>query len=207
MLKITKGDVKPIFFQLKQTKGNYGNLDSSDKEAIKDILLREQHYRCAYCTCKILSGNSTIEHYIPQSKDALLSLEYRNLFAVCIATRELKWKFKTCDDRRGDRELHIDPRKQTDIDTISYKHDGEIVSSNEIFCQDLNVSLNLNAYRLKNNRRSAWESIVKCACRRNDSQLKKQQIQRYLYKLQTPDDDTPYAGFLIYMLQKRLKRA
>lgn len=206
MLKITKGEIKPIFFQLKQDKKIYQDLSSTEKDTIKDILLREQHFRCAYCMCRISSNNSTIEHYIPQSKDISKSLDYHNLFAVCTLTRKLPRSLKTCDDRRGNIELHIDPRKQTDIDTISYTRKGEILSANTTFNNDLKYTLNLNVERLKNNRRSAWESIKNCMIRKRESQLTKNQIQKYLDKLQAPDNDTPYSGFLIFMLQKRLRR-
>lgn len=207
MLKITKGAVKPLFFELKQKREIYDNLVSSEKNDIKEILLKEQNNRCAYCTCKIQEDSSTIEHYIPRSVDMSLSLDYRNLFAVCNVTRNNPWKFKTCDDRRGYRELHIDPRKQEDINTISYTHGGAIKSSNPIFDNDLNDTLNLNAERLKNNRRKEWKSLTSCAAKQKNRQLTKSQIQRYLSKIQSSDDDTPYAGFLIFMLQKRLNRA
>ena len=207
MLKITKGDVKPLFYKLKQKRENYDNLVSDEKDAIKEILISEQNNRCAYCTCQIRMDCSTIEHYIPRSVDMSLSLDYRNLFAVCDATRNNPRKLKTCDDRRGDTTLHIDPRKQEDIDTISYTHKGVIRSSNPVFEEDLNVVLNLNVERLINNRYNAWKSLANRVAKQKDKQLTKPQIQRYLSKIQSPDDNTPYAGFLIFMLQKRMKRA
>ena len=70
-----------------------------------------------------------VEHYVPRhpgpwytgkgrtSADAL-SLDYRNLFAVC------NGQGGTCDKSRGNQRLRVDPRDPSDIRTISYTVGG-----------------------------------------------------------------------------------
>lgn len=91
MIRIVKKQRIPtIFGQIKSRRADYDELVSSEKDEIKKILLEEQGYKCAYCMSNISMSNSTIEHYIPRkgtNGDMSLSLDYRNLFAVCDTTR------------------------------------------------------------------------------------------------------------------------
>ena len=90
MLKITKGNVKPVFFEMrKKYDDNFDNMYADDKNALKEILIAEQRSRCAYCMCRIEMSNSTIEHYIPRSVDMNLSIDYRNLFAMKCSDEEI----------------------------------------------------------------------------------------------------------------------
>ena len=103
--------------------------------------------------------------------------------------------------------LHIDPRKQENIDTIYYTHGGRILSVNEDFEYDIDCTLNLNQARLVNNRCAALSSVFERSNRRNNSEWKRDKIKKYIEKLSAQGDDTPYAGFLIYMLKKKLRRS
>lgn len=121
-------------------------------------------------------NNSTLEHYIPQSVDESLSLEYSNLFAVCDITRDHPSDMQTCDVHRGNDTLHIDPRKQNDIDTIRYSHSGVIRSDNPLFDNDISVTLNLNETGLRNKGVAALAGLSKRSVRRGDKQWSRQQI-------------------------------
>ena len=57
------------------------------------------------------------EPYIPRSVDMNLSLDYRNLFAVCDKTKDKPEKMQAYDAHRGNEALRIDPRQQNDINT------------------------------------------------------------------------------------------
>ena len=208
MLKITKGNVKPVFYQLNiKHSGNYNELNSDEKDSLKKVLIEEQHSRCAYYMCRIGMDNSTLEHYIPRSNDMTLSLDYRNLFAVCDKTRKKPRDMQTCDVHRNNEALHIDPRQQNDIDTIYYTHKGYIHSDNEEYEIDISETLNLNCQMLVDNRARTMKTLAERSNRRQNREWTKEQIKKYLEKLEAPDDDTEYAGYLIYMLKKRLSRA
>ena len=86
MIRIVKKQRVPtVFGQIRSRRSDYDELLSSEKDEIKQVLLDEQGYKCAYCMSKISMSNSTIEHYIPRNGingDMPLSLDYRNLFAA-----------------------------------------------------------------------------------------------------------------------------
>lgn len=99
------------------------------------------------------------------------------------------------------------PLNKNDIDTIQYTHSGEISSVNEDFKYDITDTLHLNDERLKNNRKAALQSLANRSNRNKDKEWGKDKIKKYLSVLYSPDNDTLYAGFLIYMLERRLERA
>lgn len=66
------------------SKEEYRDISSKDKEIIKDSLLKEQGYLCAYCMKRLDNTNYVkIEHIAPQSVYPEKSLSYRNMLAVC----------------------------------------------------------------------------------------------------------------------------
>ena len=146
MIRIVKKQRVPtVFGQIRSRRSDYDELLSSEKDVIKKILLEEQGYKCAYCMSKISMSNSTIEHYIPRNGingDMPLSLDYRNLFAVCDTTRRCPKEEQTCDVKKGDKLLHIDPRLQEHIDTIYYDRSGYIRSSFSSGTDNLDDDLN-----------------------------------------------------------------
>ena len=212
MIRIVKKQRVPtIFGQIKSRRSDYDELFSSEKDVIKKILLEEQGYKCAYCMSNISMSNSTIEHYIPRkgtNGDMSLSLDYRNLFVVCDTTRRCTKEEQTCDVKKGDRLLHIDPRLKEHIDTIYYNRSGYISSSfssgADNFDDDLNQILNLNSRQLLNNRVSAWKNLMRLMNQRKDKTWKPDFIHKYIEKLSGADDRTAYSGFLVYLLKQRV---
>ena len=146
MIRIVKKQRVPtVFGHIRSRRSDYDELLSSEKDVIKKILLEEQGYKCAYCMSNISMSNSTIEHYIPRkgtNGDMSLSLDYRNLFAVCDTTRGCPEEEQTCDVKKGDKLLHIDPRLQEHIDTIYYDRSGYIRSSFSSGTDNLDDDLN-----------------------------------------------------------------
>ena len=211
MIRIVKNQRVPnLFGQIKNKRADYDELFSEEKDAIKKILLEEQGYKCAYCMSKIKMDNSTIEHYIPrngENGDISLSLEYRNLFAVCDNTRGFSETEQTCDVKKGDRLLHIDPRLQEHIDTIFYDRSGYIKSSFDSgennFDDDLNRILNLNSRQLVNNRVNALKTLMQRMSAKKDKTWTPEFICKYIEKFSSADDRTAYSGFLVYMLKRR----
>lgn len=209
MLKINKGNVPREFYEAKKLHDNYDDLVSDEKDKLKAILINEQNNRCAYCTRKIDLETSTIEHYIPRNGsngDGTKSLDYNNLLAVCNTTRNAPLKLQTCDVKKGDKVLKIDPRIQSHIDSIKYDKKGIISSDNSDFDYDLNANLNLNAQMLINNRFAAFNSLCKRMSKNKPRKWSKEFVQRNLDRYKSKDDCTPYAGFIIYQLEKRLER-
>lgn len=213
MIRIDKSKEPAVFSRIKTKRKNYDELVSSEKDELKKCLLEEQGYLCAYCMSKINIDNSTIEHYIPRNGkngNNTLSLDYRNLFAVCDTTRGLPKALQTCDVKKGDDLLHIDPRERSHIETIQYEHNGKIKSTFDKgfnnFDDDLNSLLNLNSNQLKHNRKNAYITLLKKMNRKKQTTWKNEFINRYIEKLSSSDDKLPYSGFLIFMLKHKLHK-
>lgn len=209
MIFIKKGNVPNIFSDTKRKYENYDNLRESSKNVLKEYLIKEQGGLCAYCMTRINLNNSTIEHYIPRNGingDMSKSLDYDNLFAVCMNERNSGEKSRHCDVSKGDNLITIDPRKESDILQIKYKRDGEIYSDNGDFENDLNNTLNLNVTTLRKNRRSALDSALKSMARINKNTWKEEYVKKHLKALEQRAEKTEYIGIIVYELSKRLKR-
>lgn len=117
-------------------------------------MLKEQHYICAYCMRSISNDNTKvkIEHYIPRSYDMNLEMEYNNLLAVCHGNEGMPPAHQTCDTRKGNQLLTINPQRDRDISTVYYTKGGKIHSTNDCFDEELNNILNLNYHSLVDNR-------------------------------------------------------
>lgn len=104
-----------------------------DKDELREALLCDQGYLCAYCMRRIYNDpvKMKIEHWIPQSrmtsdKDAL---DYRFMLGVCDGCRGDSEKNTTCDEHRHNRELHVNPLNPDMMGTIFYSRDGMIHST------------------------------------------------------------------------------
>ena len=109
-----------------------GQFDLLPKAEVRQALLEEQHYLCAYCMKRI--GNeelhTTIEHWSPLSKDKDNALSYHNFLAVCKGGADVsgntKGRILCCDASKGDQEIRIDPVDQEMMSHIVYDKEGGI---------------------------------------------------------------------------------
>ncbi|MDO5525937.1 MAG: hypothetical protein Q4F85_07650 [Prevotella sp.] len=138
------------------------------KSVIRQKLIDEQGYICAYCMGKITIDNSTIEHYIPQTrhKDSPYSEEehkkqsllYSNMCGVCVNASE------HCDKKRGNKPIKIlNPHVSYCEDLITYTLDGEIIptgTNEDEVKSDINL-LGLNCKNLKAKRVAAKDEVWK----------------------------------------------
>ncbi len=136
------------------------------KPIIRKSLVEEQGYICAYCMGKIDVENSTIEHYIPQTRHMespyteeehrKQSLLYSNMCGVCINSS------KHCDKKRDNKPIKIlDPHKPTCESLITYNLEGEIIPARKDFDMvksDIEL-LGLNCKKLKDSRLSAKDEV------------------------------------------------
>mgnify|MGYP000391707755 FL=1 len=124
------------------------------KKAVKNQLLAEQNCLCAYCTGAINFDNMKVEHWYPQAEDEKKELEYNNLLAVCFGCYN-QGEFFHCDTSKADTIIQLSPTNTLHIDTTDYeKASGGIKSSNPIFQQELDETLNLNIAPLKKARKT-----------------------------------------------------
>ncbi len=126
---------------------SFSSLRGADKNKVLEALVREQGYLCAYCMCRIGVGEhqATIEHLEPQhpmgaEPDGELSLAYENMVAVCDGRNGA-----TCDKRRGNAPLTVNPTKPYTLASIVYRRDGRIDAGVEAVRHDLQETLGLNS--------------------------------------------------------------
>lgn len=136
------------------------------KPLIRKSLVEEQGYICAYCMGKITEENSSIEHYISQTrhKDSPFSKEehkkhsllYSNMYGVCINASE------HCDKKRENFPIKIlDPHKSSCEDLITYTLDGTIIPVGKEYDKvqyDIDL-LGLNCTKLKDKRVAAKDEV------------------------------------------------
>ncbi len=238
MIKIKKGDPPP-FLLAKQREArekglnpdkSYGLLNHSEKEEIKEKLLKEQGYLCAYCMRRIPDERKptdnqpydpvTIEHWIPRNpedkRDVGQGLDYNNLLAVCTGNQGSGTKKKrlyntfTCGAKRGHKELKINPCDPSTLNGIQYSKEGKISSTDTKIDENLTARLNLN-----------------CQIDVLDiPKLRKSALDRFLKKLKTPSEPKelriycsnildslegetgkkiPYVGIIIWKLKEIIK--
>ena len=209
MLYIKKNNRTPrVFLDAKSRFESYDDIPAEIKNNLKKHLIDEQGGLCAYCMSKISEKESTIEHYIPRNgdnADSTLAIEYRNLLAVCCNGRKNGIN-QHCDVSKGDKLISIDPRRKSDIEQLYYKTSGKICCKNSEYFMDLDKTLNLNNATLKNNRKAALISALEFYAKKSGGRWSRAFIQRRLDEIVSKDPKIPYAGIIIFELNKRLQR-
>ena len=179
------------------------------KNDIRNHLLREQGFLCAYCMGRIRFENMKVEHWLPQRHYPNGQLDYRNMLAVCKGNEGQPRKDQHCDTRKGADRINYHPafREHRIEDRIRYFANGKIGSTETEFQQQMNTILNLNCYRLSQNRKAIIDAIRESLNKRRGRRTP-DQIERYIQKWReaTEGEFRPYSGTAIYWLKKRMRR-
>lgn len=161
---------------------------------LRESLLDEQGYICAYCMKRIPHSHTVkgvtndrmkVEHYVPQTNPRSiaqkLDITYTNMLACCMGNHGQREAFETCDTRKGESEITITPLNAAHIRTLVYGADGSIFSTNPTFENEINQILNLNEDNLKRQREEIYKLIVNRVKKEfNKPNLTKQQKNAYL---------------------------
>ena len=156
MLHIQKME-EPQFltdFKNKYPKKDYDSKEFAEyRPALKSELIKEQKGLCAYCCGRITDAKAHNEHIEPRNpgKDASnRSLDYTNIVASCNNP-------ETCGIKKEnhyDPEQFVSPLDENCEEQFSYYANGDIVGDQYTIDQ-----LNLNAYELKNARKSVIKQL------------------------------------------------
>lgn len=185
----------------KTINASFDNQPSKVKEDLRKSLLEEQGYICAYCMKRIEeSADIKIEHY--EARNRTNELSYKNLLVACKGNEGSSKERQTCDTKKGNRVLHIDPQKIGDISTIFFTRNGEVKSTNLLFQKDLDEVLNLNDKF--GNLISARKSALK-ALQKKITPMNKNQIEKLYNKLKSAERKIEYVGILLWYLKKKIK--
>lgn len=189
----------------------------SQKDELREALLRDQGHLCAYCMRRIRNDRNTmkIEHWKAQStlETEAEKLNYQIMLGVCDGCRGSKDLYTTCDEHRHDMDLHVNPLDRSMMDTIFYDRNGKIKSDVEQYDDELNTVLNLNceqaSSRIVQNRKKVYQECMKRLKRlQNDGKWKKSTLLKILQQYERLEDGKKqeYVGVPIYLIQKYLKK-
>lgn len=181
---------------------------TSVKERIRDSLLAEQGFLCAYCMCRITAVTMKIEHWACQHSHATMQLDYNNLLACCIGHEGNPPKEQTCDTRKGGNNIKYSPAIHAHRinDIIKYDNQGGIMSTDIEFDKHLNTHLNLNKPRLKQNRLTVIK-LIQQKLNQKIGMRRSPEIQKMIDVFLSKDINgslTEYFGIAIFYLNKKL---
>ena len=204
----------------------YKSTPGVDYQSIPELvnsLLEEQGYICAYCmrripcrdrlykkdgvTYVLTDEDHRVEHILSRENHEDKKLDYSNMVICCpghIGDEE------HCDRLKGSNDITFSPLDNNFIATLSYKTDGEIVSSNEEYNKEINDVLNLNTKLLQENRKNTWEAVKKeLIAQKGGKPWNKTILSTYIKKYSSLNKQlklTPYCGVVLFFLQKKLKQ-
>lgn len=171
---------------LTQYRSSGGEYDGSNftpvKDAIRESLLEEQGYLCAYCMARITVDTMKVEHWACQSNNSALNLDYNNLLGCCMGSQGERPNNQTCDTRKGAQALKYNPSRPQDHinQIIKYDGQGKIYSTDKVFSAQINTVLNLNKIRLVSNRSHLLDILrLKLSCKTGKRRTKAE-IRRIL---------------------------
>lgn len=208
MILISKNTEPTSFTQYKASaNAHFNDLPGTTKSALRKSLLEEQGFLCAYCMRHIeKDADIKIEHYEARNSDN--ELVYNNLLAVCKGNEGTKPEAQTCDTKKGETALHINPQNFGDMNSIYYDSQGKIYSEVSQYDKDLNDVLNLN-YRygyLIANRKAALDALKEKIRELPAGRDFKRYIERlygHYAKIDGHGQYKEYVGILRWYLEKK----
>lgn len=212
MIYIQKGREPDSLTQYKKQKFAY--FDGCNKNDIREALLKEQGYLCAYCMRRISRDTMKIEHWYPEEllETDLERLDYANMLGCCEGHMEGgKFKDDICDTHKKSTTITLNPMDERTIEKISYKRaTGEIYSTDQEIQKDLDETLNLNcnAFYLKENRKAMLSAVTdelgKFQTQGMWSRKLLQKILRHYKEADSNGRKKEYAGVAIWYIEKKL---
>lgn len=178
------------------------------KDAIRSALCEDQGNLCCYCMARIPQAKGMkVEHYLPRSRQPAQALTWCNLLGACMGSEGSVREQQTCDTRKGDRELFVDPRRIDHIASLRYLSDGRIKSCDEAIQRDIEDTLNLNVEALKCARAQALETFVAEMTRNHGrGAWPKGQLAKEIARIRETRPLREYAGMIEWWLDRRAKR-
>jgi uncharacterized protein (TIGR02646 family) len=209
MIRINKG-AEPAEWTAKKLTSGFNKYESIAE--LREALLQEQGYICAYCMRKIPvevkdrneSETSKIEHIKSRDSYHQLQLNYDNMVICCPGNINGEYH---CDKSKGNRAITFSPFEISTQRSISYgTKDGTIKSNLSNINDDINSILCLNNGMLKANRFQELQGTISVLEKRK---WKKAQLEIKLKDWSTISDKgmlKPYCGIVIWYLEKKLKQ-
>ena len=206
------------------TKAVRAEFDKLPKEIIRQTLLEDQRYLCAYCMRKIKNDGlkTAIEHWYPLSRDKEQALDYGNMLAVCDGGKSWRGREKRilcCDAYKADEiALKISPLNKQQMEKIVYHKDGFIKTypKDEKLDEDINEKLRLNGIWKKGEfiadtstglvkgRKDAYLRYKRFIKKLSDrGECTSGRIKKKMIELEKAEQGQEYMGVLLYYLNRK----
>lgn len=205
MIRINKG-LEPTEWTAKKATPGFTVYEPIPE--LRDALLIEQGYICAYCMRRIptkdLNENATskIEHLLSQDNRPDLQLTYSNMAICCPGNLNDE---SHCDKLKGHQSVTFNLHSSALQDSINYSSkDGDIKSSNANWNNEIENMLNLNHGMLKQNRKNALSGVIEVLKVKGWTTAS---VKVQLKKWSTVDSEKkyrPFCGIVIWYLQKKV---
>lgn len=205
MRAIAKGDEPACLTEHRAMEHSfYSNYQG--KDTLRAALVAEQRGLCCYCMGRIIADSQKmkIEHWQCQANHPQLQLKYDNLLGACLGGHGAKPEGQTCDNRKGNLDLKLNPSTPShDIEAkIKYRSNGEIRSDDQQFDGQLDTVLNLNIAVLKNSRKGALDAVLEWWRAKNPDE---DQVQTEIDKYNNGTDEIlPFRPVAVWFLKKKL---
>lgn len=201
------------------TAGDWSTVPGDCKQAIRNALVEDQGFLCAYCMSQIAPEPTSmkIEHWRARSHFPEQVFDWKNLLGVCPGTIEtVSGLERHCDESRENQPLHIDPTTSPpDPGTLfQYTARGEIRPApgldpalSEQVEKDIQT-LRLNVRTLRSARKRVHDEVRSVLSRRKSRYPKNLALLRNRYaRPQPPEPLEPYCQVAIQLIERNLRRS
>lgn len=187
-----------------------------DKGTLRGCLHKEQKGICCYCMSRIKAEalKMKIEHFQCQERYSDKQLDYSNMLGACLGNEGSKNADQHCDTFKGNKDLTLNPSEPFRLpinNTIEYKNDGTISSTDESLDNELNQVLNLNVKKLVNARKGVLDGFKDSIHKiKGKKVLQKNTLESWKSVWEgnnTEDELRPYCMVVVYWIDKRLRKS
>ncbi|SEW45997.1 TIGR02646 family protein [Chitinophaga sp. YR573] len=205
---------------------NFDNIPLETKEELRQSLLSEQGHICCYCMKRIpekvekegrVSYDMKVEHFLCQDTHSELQLTYSNLHGACTGNEGKPKKLQTCDTKKANFELTVNPTSSRPNYEALFKYnpEGEIssINDNSEIDRQLNDILNLNMQTLKDGRSEIYIEVqekVRAESKRfkNDKAgfIRQLEQERNKWLNRVDNKYRPYCMVAVYYLGKKIRQ-
>lgn len=210
MLNIVKGrEPRTLLEHRLSIDARYENMPQWARNDLKQSLLREQGFLCAYCMSRISEASMKVEHVMSRSEHPESALSHANMLACCNGGESGPGHERHCDTSKGGRSLSWSPARPEDRvqEDIWYDSDGGMHSRNAVIDGDAERILNLNSPRLRGNRKAVRAAVFRKLASLPPN-ADRSTVERLLKCWETRDAQGKFfehAGVAVFVLRKRLR--
>lgn len=185
----------------------------ADYEAIPELrqsLLEEQGYICAYCMRRIpvkdsnSNETSRIEHILSQESHPDKKLDYSNMAICCPGAINSDFH---CDKLKGKKDITFNLYSDSFFTTLTYgSRKGDIKSSDLEYDKQINSTLNLNNKLLMANRISALNGVKSYLNKYGWTTANYNKLVNLWNHKDTKGCYKEYCGIVVWFLKEKLKQ-